>query len=81
MPLVQVIARRNGRIVGAQPDGKFGVALKAYLQRPVTEVAGGEHLAADLEHRHLVAERKVFMCSGQRQAPCPEFIAVDARTS
>src|SRR5579859_180614 len=64
-------------MIGAQPLRAVGVALDAQLQRPPVEATRGEHVAADLEHRYLVAERKILQSLRQRQASGPELVAFD----
>src|SRR5918992_3665502 len=74
MTLVEVVARLNRGVGGAQSLSKLRVALEADPQRPRFERAEGEHLAAHLEHRRLFAERELLLRAGARQAPpsqCP----------
>jgi hypothetical protein len=76
VPLVQVVAGRDGGIGGAQLDRELGVALDAQLQRLAVEVAGREHLPLDLEDRHLVPERELLPGAGKRQALRLELVFV-----
>jgi predicted kinase len=60
VPLVQVVAGRDGGIAGAQALGQVRIALEAHAARRLAERDKREHPADDLEHRHLVAERVVL---------------------
>jgi len=76
VPLVQVIAGRDGRVRRAELDRQVRVALDAELQRLGVEVGCREHLPADLEDRHLVPEREILHRAGQRQACRLELMLV-----
>ena len=79
VPLVQVIARRDGWMGGPQLDRELRVAFDAQLQRLSVQAGQGEHLPADLEHRHLVAERELLLGTRQRQARCLELVLIHHR--
>ena len=68
VPLVQMVAGPD-RLVGApELDREVRIALDTDLQRRAVEQGKREHLAADLEDRHLVPERELLHRTRQRQA-------------
>src|SRR5215469_6086381 len=68
VPLVQVVAGGDGRVTGPKLNRQIRIALETDLQRLAVKVGRGEHLPADLEYRHFVAEREVLDRSGKCQA-------------
>ena len=60
MALVEVVARLDRGIGGAQSLRELRLALEADSQRARLERAEGEHLATHLEHRRLLAERELL---------------------
>src|SRR5262249_7044702 len=68
MALGEVVAGDHRRVRLAQRLRKLGFALEADAERVGAELGEGEHLAGDLEHRRVGAERKRLLGAPEGEA-------------
>jgi hypothetical protein len=68
VPLVQMVARGDRRILATQECRAVRVAFEAHVAGDPAQRHQREHLSADLKYRHLVAKRVVFDDAGFREA-------------
>src|SRR3954470_8013708 len=76
--LVEVIAGPDRAVAGAQLQREVGLTLDADFERRAVQRAEREHLAGDLEHRMLWAERQLLAGYRLLEAPGPQLARVHA---
>jgi hypothetical protein len=61
---------------GLAAQGQLRVAFEVDAARAARKRDGDEHAAADLEHRHAVADRVLLDCSGQGGTQVEHIVSV-----